>query len=90
MAILDDLTAQINDAQKRRDAERRDALRLIRDAIQKEIKDSSTGQVDELAILRREQQVRRARPAIAACEWIEKHAARHHLLGLVRTTPEQP
>ncbi len=58
MAILDELTAQINEAQKARDGERRDALRLIRDAIQKEIKDSSDGTVDELAILRRERKRR--------------------------------
>lgn len=56
MAILDDLTSQINEAQKQRDAVRRDALRLIRDAIQKELKDSGT--VDELAILRRERKRR--------------------------------
>lgn len=58
MAILDDLTAQINEAQKNRDAGRRDALRLIRDAIQKEIKDSKDGQVDEIAILKRERKRR--------------------------------
>ncbi|MDO9354064.1 MAG: GatB/YqeY domain-containing protein [Solirubrobacteraceae bacterium] len=59
MAIVDDLTTQITEAQKSRDAERRDALRLIRDAIQKEIKDASDGaEVDQLAILRRERKRR--------------------------------
>jgi uncharacterized protein YqeY len=56
MAILDDLTAQITEAQKERDAVRRDALRLIRDALQKEFKD--TGSVDEEAVLKRERKRR--------------------------------
>lgn len=56
MAILDDLTAQITEAQKERDAVRRDALRLIRDALQKELKD--TGSVDEVAVLKRERKRR--------------------------------
>lgn len=56
MAILDDLTAQITEAQKERDAVRRDALRLIRDALQKELKD--TGSVDEEAVLKRERKRR--------------------------------
>jgi uncharacterized protein YqeY len=59
MAILDDLTAQITKAQKERDAGRRDALRLIRDAIQKEYKAAGEGdKVDEVAILRRERKRR--------------------------------
>ena len=56
MAILDELNAQITDAQKQRDATRRDALRLIRDALQKELKD--TGSVDEVAVLKRERKRR--------------------------------
>ncbi len=56
MAILDDLTAQITEAQKQRDAVRRDALRLIRDALQKELKD--TGSLDEVAVLKRERKRR--------------------------------
>ncbi len=56
MAILDDLSAQITEAQKQRDATRRDALRLIRDALQKELKD--TGSVDEVAVLKRERKRR--------------------------------
>jgi uncharacterized protein YqeY len=56
MAIVDELTAQITEAQKERDAVRRDALRLIRDALQKELKD--TGAVDELAVLKRERKRR--------------------------------
>lgn len=56
MAILDDLTAQITEAQKQRDAVRRDALRLIRDALQKELKD--TGSLDEIAVLKRERKRR--------------------------------
>ena len=56
MAILDDLTAQITAAQKDRDAVRRDALRLVRDALQKELKD--TGSVDEIAVLKRERKRR--------------------------------
>lgn len=56
MAILDDLTAQITEAQKQRDASRRDALRLIRDALQKELKD--TGSLDEVAVLKRERKRR--------------------------------
>jgi uncharacterized protein len=56
MAILDELTAQITDAQKQRDAVRRDALRLIRDALQKELKD--TGSLDEIAVLKRERKRR--------------------------------
>jgi uncharacterized protein YqeY len=58
VAILDDLTAQITDAQKQRDSVRRDALRLIRDAIQKEQKEAGDKPVDELAILRRERKRR--------------------------------
>lgn len=56
MAILDELTAQITEAQKQRDAVRRDALRLIRDALQKELKD--TGSLDEIAVLKRERKRR--------------------------------
>lgn len=56
MAVLDELTAQITAAQKARDTERRDALRLIRDALQKELKD--TGAVDEVAVLKRERKRR--------------------------------
>ena len=56
MAILDDLTAQITAAQKERDAVRRDALRLVRDALQKELKD--TGSLDEIAVLKRERKRR--------------------------------
>lgn len=56
MAIVDELTAQITQAQKERDAVRRDALRLIRDALQKELKDS--GSVDEVAVLKRERKRR--------------------------------
>ena len=56
MAILDDLTTQITEAQKQRDAVRRDALRLIRDALQKELKD--TGSLDEVAVLKRERKRR--------------------------------
>ncbi|MBJ7471839.1 MAG: GatB/YqeY domain-containing protein, partial [Solirubrobacteraceae bacterium] len=56
MSILDALTAQINDAQKQRDAVRRDALRLVRDALQKELKDQ--GSVDEVAVLKRERKRR--------------------------------
>lgn len=59
MAILDDLTTQITEAQKARDGVRRDALRLIRDAIQKEIKAAGDdGAVDQLAVLRRERKRR--------------------------------
>lgn len=58
MAILDDLTIQITEAQKARDGVRRDALRLIRDALQKELKASTDGQIDELAVLRRERKRR--------------------------------
>lgn len=55
MSIAGQLTAQITEAQKARDNWRRDALRLIRDAIQKEQKDAGEGvEVDELAVLRRE------------------------------------
>ncbi|MFT4036207.1 MAG: GatB/YqeY domain-containing protein [Patulibacter sp.] len=56
MTILDELSVQITDAQKQRDAVRRDALRLIRDALQKELKD--TGSVDEVAVLKRERKRR--------------------------------
>ncbi len=56
MSILDDLSAQITEAQKNRDAARRDALRLVRDALQKELKD--TGAVDEVAVLKRERKRR--------------------------------
>lgn len=56
MAIVDELTAQITEAQKARDTERRDALRLVRDALQKELKD--TGKVDEVAVLKREKKRR--------------------------------
>jgi uncharacterized protein YqeY len=59
MAIVDELTTQITEAQKARDAERRDALRLIRDAIQKEIKEAGDPEkVDQVAILRRERKRR--------------------------------
>lgn len=59
MPILDELTAQITAAQKARDTERRDALRLIRDAIEKEAKDAAPGErVDELAVLKRERKRR--------------------------------
>lgn len=59
MAIIDELTAQITEAQKARDAERRDALRLIRDAIQKEQKAAADGSVvDEVAVLKRERKRR--------------------------------
>ncbi|MDQ8046224.1 MAG: GatB/YqeY domain-containing protein [Patulibacter sp.] len=58
MALLDDLTAQITDAQKARDTVRRDALRLIRDALQKEHKEAGDKPVDDLAVLRRERKRR--------------------------------
>lgn len=56
MPILDDLTAQITSAQKARDTVLRDRLRLIRDALQKELKD--TGNLDEIAVLKRERKRR--------------------------------
>lgn len=56
MPILDDLTAQITAAQKARDTVLRDRLRLIRDALQKELKD--TGSLDEIAVLKRERKRR--------------------------------
>lgn len=56
MPILDDLTAQITAAQKARDTVLRDQLRLIRDALQKELKD--TGSLDEIAVLKRERKRR--------------------------------
>lgn len=56
MPILDDLTAQITTAQKARDTVLRDRLRLIRDALQKELKD--TGSLDEVAVLKRERKRR--------------------------------
>lgn len=59
MAIIDELTAQITAAQKARDQERRDALRMIRDAIQKEAKDAAPGtEIDEVAVLKRERKRR--------------------------------
>jgi uncharacterized protein YqeY len=58
VALLDDLTAQITEAQKARDATRRDALRLIRDAIQKEHKEAGDQPVDDIAILKRERKRR--------------------------------
>lgn len=59
MAIIDELTAQITQAQKARDGARRDALRLIRDAIQKEQKSAAAGvEVDEVAVLKRERKRR--------------------------------
>lgn len=56
MPILDDLTTQITAAQKARDTVLRDQLRLIRDALQKELKD--TGSLDEIAVLKRERKRR--------------------------------
>jgi uncharacterized protein YqeY len=78
--ILDDLTAQITEAQKSRDATRRDALRLIRDAIQKEHKEAGDQPVDDIAVLKRERKRRlqsaeiyteNGRPELAEAEQFE-------------------